>query len=387
MDVDQLNCTNPFTGKKRRKGPYITKKRRDQIDKYNKGELNDKDARDVEELMRLYEISKMRTPIEDQVKDLQRKTGRGVLDYAYKGMKFYESKKILLIGSSGSGKSTNILNLLCESPNSFSTIHVICPQSTIDNEVYTTLRYYCKHAGITVYWSDSDTDEPLQFGNAEIKEKNGSSKFLHDNTLPMYVIFDDCYRGNKGGWISEAMSNAFIFWRHRMINTIVCLQSPNYMPSPVALNYSHLFMSGNFLEKEGVWSKVKMAVPDNIDDAVEDYNNTPDKRHQFYYIKADDSILHKYVPYKYSSKQQIIQKFKYKLPRGIDETIDIKRIRDAEKTAEEDDIAVTDQETYEKKQEQEIKKRPDTSIRNIQQEKQEEKKRKYYMFNGFKHYL
>ena len=120
-----------------------------------------------------------------------------------------------------------------------------------------------------------------------------------------------------------------------------------------------------------------------VNDAVEDYNNTPDKRHQFYYIKADDSILHKYVPYKYSSKQQIIQKFKYKLPKGIDETIDIKKIRDAEKTAEEDDIAVTDQETYEKKQEQEIKKRPDTSIRNIQQERQEEKKRKYYVFFSF----
>ena len=48
---DQLNCTNPFTGKKRRKGVYITKKRRDQIDKYNKGELNDKEARDVEVLV------------------------------------------------------------------------------------------------------------------------------------------------------------------------------------------------------------------------------------------------------------------------------------------------------------------------------------------------
>ena len=382
-----LNRKNPFTGKKTVRGPYINKKRRDQIDKYNHGELGEKDARDVEQLMHLYEISKMKTSIEEQVKDLQRKGGKGVLSFAHEGVKYYDAKKILLIGSSGSGKSTQVLNLLAESPNAFEAVHVICPETTINNEVYQTLKWYLGKSGIKFFWTDSDLEEQPFFGDANQKDKRGSSKFIHDNKLGMFVIFDDVYKAQKQTWIQEMMSDCFIKLRHRLINTIVCLQSANYIPSAVALNWSHLFISGNFLERE-IWQKVRLPDPDNLADAINDYNNnTSDKRHQFYYIKADDSIIHKYIPYQYQSKTQIISKFKGKVPKGMDEVVDIKRIRDAEKTAEEDDITVTNQETYEKKQEQEIKKRPDTSVRNIQQEQQQENKKKYYMFNGFKHYL
>ena len=38
-------------------------------------------------------------------------------------------------------------------------------------------------------------------------------------------------------------------------------------------------------------------------------------------------------------------------------------------------------------QDREIKNRPDTTLRNIQQVVNEEKKKKYYVFNGFKHYV
>lgn len=384
---NQLNRVNPFTNVRTRKGPYITKKRRDQIDKYNHGQLGEKDAKDVEELMHLYEISKMKTPIEEQVKDLQRTGGKGVLSFAHEGVKYYDAKKILLIGSSGSGKSTQVLNLLAESPNAYEAVHVICPETTINNEVYQTLKWYLGKAGIKFYWTDSDLEIMPEFGDANQKDKRGSSKFIHDNKLGMFIIFDDVYKAAKQTWIQELMSDCFIKLRHRLINTIVCLQSANYIPSAVALNWSHLFISGNFLDRE-IWQKVRLPDPDNLQDALNDYNNnTPDKRHQFYYIKADDSIIHKYIPYQYSSKQQIIKKFANKLPKGVDEVVDMKKIREAEKTAEEDDIIVTNQETYEKKQEQEIKKRPDTSIRNLQQEQQQESKKKYYIFNGFKYYL
>ena len=139
---NQLNRKNPFTDKKTRKGPYITKKRKQQLEAYNNGQLNDQDAKDVEELMHLYEISKMKIPIEEQVKDLQRKGGKGVLNFPHEGVKYYDAKKILLIGNSGSGKSTQVLNLLAESPNAYEAVHLISPESPLNNETYQTLKFY-----------------------------------------------------------------------------------------------------------------------------------------------------------------------------------------------------------------------------------------------------
>ena len=86
------------------------------------------------------------------------------------------------------------------------------------------------------------------------------------------------------------------------------------------------------------------------------------------------------------------------LPKGIDEALNMKTIRKSQKEQEEEDITITNQETYEKMQDREIKNRPDTTLRNIQQQfnelrnrerllVNEEKKKKYYVFNGFKHYV
>lgn len=385
---NQLNRTNPFTGKKTRKGPYLTKKRKQQLDAYNNDQLSDKDAKDVEELMHLYEISKMKIPIEDQVKDLQRKSGKGILNFPHEGVKYYDAKKILLIGNSGSGKSTQVLNLLAESPNAYEAVHLIAPESTLNNETYQTLKFYLNKANIKFYWTDCDLPEQPTFGDAEQKDKRGSSKYIHDNKLGMFIIYDDVYKAQKQTWIQQLMSDCFIKLRHRLINTIVCLQSANYIPSAVALNWSHLFISGNFLDRE-IFPKVRLPDPDNLQEAINDYNNnTPDKKHQFYYIKADDSIIHKYIPYQYSSKQQIIKKFSNKLPKGIDEALNMKTIRKSQKEQEEEEeINITNQETYEKMQDREIKNRPDTTLRNIQQVVNEEKKKKYYVFNGFKHYV
>ena len=66
----------------------------------------------------------------------------------------------------------------------------------------------------------------------------------------------------------------------------------------------------------------------------------------------------------------------------------MKTIRKSQKEQEEEEeINITNQETYEKMQDREIKNRPDTTLRNIQQVVNEEKKKKYYVFNGFKHYI
>lgn len=382
---DSLCRKNPFTDTKTYKGVYITKQRKREIERYNNGDCNDKEQKNVEELMRLYELSRMKDPIEQQFAELRRNYGKGVLQYSHKGVNYYDAKKIILIGSSGSGKSTNILNLLVEAPVAYEAVHVICPETTINNEVYTTLRFYCNKAGIKFYWTNSDNEDFVpQFGDADKKEKNGSSKFIHDNKLGMFLIFDDTYSGNKHNWVSQLMSDAFIKLRHRLINTIVCLQSPNYMLSTVALNYSHLFISGDFLSRDGIWNKFKLAVPDNLPEMISDYNNTHDKRHQFYYIKAGDSFIHKYIPYQFHHRSQIIKKFQSKLPKGIEEAIDIGKVRDAQKEQEEGDITVTDQSSYEQRESNKIKNRPDTMIKSLNEDIQENKKKKYYYFNGFR---
>ena len=376
--------TNPFTGKRSNKGIYMTKKRKELLERYNNDNVSDKEAQQVESLMKLYELSKMKTSVDEQFKDLKRSYGRGVLEFSYKGVGYYNAKKIILLGSSGSGKSTQVLNILAESPNAFECVHVICPESTINNEVYTTLRYYCNQSGILFYWSDSDSPEKLEFGDANEKDKRGSSKYLYDNNLGMFIVFDDTYKDNKSSWVKILMSDCFIKYRHRLINTIVCLQSPNYTPSTVALNFSHLFISGNFLERD-IWSKYKMVPPDNLKEAIEDYNNTQDKRHQFYYIKNDDCVIHKYIPYQFCNRQQIINKFKQKLPKGINDVSDIKAHK---KDEDDEEIVVTDQTSYEQKQEKEIKNRPDTLERNIKSDLNKNNKNKpYYLFNGHKLYL
>lgn len=385
--MEQYTRRNPFTNARTKRSVYLTQQRKDLLERYNHEELNDEEQKNVEELMRLYELSHMKDPIEEQFKGLQRNYGKGVLQYSHKGVGYYSAKKIILIGSSGSGKSTNILNLLVEAPVAFEAVQVICPESTINNEVYTTLRFYCNKAGIKFYWTNSDSENPPEFGDAEKKEKNGSSKFIHDNKLGMFLIFDDTYAGNKQNWVSQLMSDAFIKLRHRLINTIVCLQSPNYMLSTVALNFSHLFISGDFLSRDGIWSKFRLPPPDNLQEMIDDYNNTPDKRHQFYYIKAGDSYVFKYIPYEFHHRYQIIKKFQSKLPKGVEETIDMKKVRNAQKDEEDEDIEVTDQASYEKQQDKEIKNRPDTQQRNLQSEINTQKQRRYYVFNGFKYYL
>ena len=84
------------------------------------------------------------------------------------------------------------------------------------------------------------------------------------------------------------------------------------------------------------------------------------------------------------SRQQIINKFKQKLPKGINDVSDIKH----KKEEDDEEIVVTDQTSYEQKQEKEIKNRPDTLERNIKSDLNKNNKNKpYYLFNGHKLYL
>ena len=393
MDINR----NVFTGNKTSKGPYMTKKRQRMLDRYSRGESDDLECQKVEELMRLFEMSKQAKSIDEQFNDVSRCQSRGVLDFPATGMQYYNAIKILLIGSSGSGKSTNVLNLLLESPNSYEAIHLICPESSYNNETYSTLRFYCNKSGIKFFWSDSDSDKQLEFGDASQKDNRGSSKFLHDNKLPMFVIFDDCYKGNKSSWLTELMSECFIKLRHRMINTIICQQSPNYIQSSVVLNWSHLFISGNFLNRDGIWDRLKIPQPENLQEMLQDYNNTEDKRHQFYFIKMDDSYLKRYTPYKFQSSTQIVRKFKYKLPKGISDTneVDMHKVREKQQEQQEEEEIIPEVQTYDSKADIAKVYKDNSSIHKNNIKKLNSDiiadkptlRRKFIIRNGYKHYL
>ena len=389
---------NAFTGRQITKGVYMTNKRKKLIEKYNSGQTTAEESEKAEELMRLFEMSKQAKSIDEQFKDVTRASSRGVLDFPASGLSYYNAIKVLIIGSSGSGKSTNVLNLLLESPNSYEAIHIICPESSFNNETYTTLRYYCGKAGIKFYWSDSDNDTPLEFGNADEKDNRGSSKFLHNNKLPMFIVFDDVYKGSKSSWISQLMSDCFIKFRHRMINTIVCQQTANWIQSSVVLNWSHLFISGNFLSREGIWQRLRIPVPENIAEMNQHYNQCSDKRHQFYYLKMDDSYLHAYTPYKFQSANQIITKFRYKLPKGIKniDNVDMKQAREQQAEQAEEESIILEPQTYDNKDDiskvyrdgiSQQKKNVQQLARFQQQNGIQKDKRKYIIRNGYKFFV
>ena len=88
---------NPFTGKRSKKGLYMTKKRKELLERYNNDNVSFEEAQQVESLMKLYELSKMKTTIDDQFKEIKRAYGRGVLEFAYKGVGYYNAKKIILL--------------------------------------------------------------------------------------------------------------------------------------------------------------------------------------------------------------------------------------------------------------------------------------------------
>ena len=50
--------------------------------------------------MKLYELSQMKTKIDDQFKEIKRAYGRGVLEFSFRGVGYYNAKKIILLGSS-----------------------------------------------------------------------------------------------------------------------------------------------------------------------------------------------------------------------------------------------------------------------------------------------
>ena len=54
--MDDLQHTNPFTGKRSNKGLYMTKKRKELLERYNNDNVSDKEAQQVESLMKLYEM-------------------------------------------------------------------------------------------------------------------------------------------------------------------------------------------------------------------------------------------------------------------------------------------------------------------------------------------
>jgi len=388
---------NPLTGKKITRNMYLTKKRKNLLEKSKNGETSLEEERKVEDLIKIYNMSKQTLPIEEQFKDVSRATGKGVLKYSHSGLQYYSALKILIVGSSGSGKSTNVLNLLLESPNSFRAVHLIAPDSTKTNETYTTLQYYLQKAGIEFFFTDSDkVDEDYTFGDARKKDKEGSSKYL-TNMKPAFIIFDDILRSNsKTNPVYNLMIDSSVKWRHLMKNSVYCLQSPAYIPSAISLNFSHLFISGNFLSREGVWDRLKLAEPTNLQEMIEFYNTLADKRHAFFYIKQDDSYLHYYQPYEFHNRQQIVRKFQMKLPKGDFTELDKQK---DESESESEDIDVVDDATYKKKAADKINKAKVTfSGEKIKEEgkridkvitdkQSEKKKKKYVLYNNIKYYL
>ena len=67
--MDDSQHTNLFTGKRSQKGLYMTKKRKELLERYCNDNVSEKESQQVESLMKLYELSKMKTSGDEQWRD------------------------------------------------------------------------------------------------------------------------------------------------------------------------------------------------------------------------------------------------------------------------------------------------------------------------------
>lgn len=329
---------NPFDKKARvRDYLYNTKRRQEILSKVNNDEmLNELDKNVLARYnKKIAELDKCASE-KEQFKDLDRAVGKGVMSFKWKGSEYYNAIKAIILGESGAGKSYLMTSLLFEINNSFESITLFSPESTYQNECYQCIVELCDSIGMKFFWVDScqkDFDIHNYVPEPSINDDHSCNE-LYDNTFGSIWIFDDIYNSHtRSSWIQKLYSEAFIRLRHRRINTFVLLQGASYLDSELVNNYSHVFMSSAFVNKgEEMFKKLHTELPENMGDVMESIKqkDTSTAKHTFWYFKNGETHLQEYIPLNFSSKAQIKQKLKFKLPKplrqskrkgeGIDET-------------------------------------------------------------------
>ncbi|KAK8813385.1 hypothetical protein WA158_002977 [Blastocystis sp. Blastoise] len=217
------------------------------------------------------------------------KSGCGVLAFKYGKThhKTYESKFILIIARTFSGKSWLTVNLLASMDlnNKFRQVSLFCPKASSMNECYTSLQDLLEHAEIKYQWYDSIDDK--------FKKIKSIDDLVTTYKLPEhnFIIFDDIYPLSKETKL--LLISLLSKGRHYKQNAIICLQSHKDITNQSVLSQvSHFFINSQVLKRDpGLLLKKLQLDPPNLEEILSDMELIEDK-HQFFMLKqgCDDLI-------------------------------------------------------------------------------------------------
>ncbi|KAK8800596.1 hypothetical protein WA158_006914 [Blastocystis sp. Blastoise] len=217
------------------------------------------------------------------------RSGCGVLAFKYGKThhKTYESKFILMIARTFSGKSWLAVNLLAtmDLNNKYRQVTLFSPKASSMNECYTSLQDLLEHAEIKYQWFDSI--------DAKFKKIKTIDELVSTYKLPEhnFIVLDDIYplsRETKLLLISLLSKG-----RHYKQNAIICLQSHNDITNQSVLSQvSHFFINSQILKRDpGLLFKKLQIDPPNLEEILQNTELMEDK-HQFFMLKqgCDDLI-------------------------------------------------------------------------------------------------
>lgn len=264
--------------------------------------------------------------IDQQLSDLkQNSNAMGIMDPRFHWdidmNQTYINSFTLLLGASKSGKSFLINSLIFELPQSFDKIIFFMPLQSWKNTAPKVLEHIAKKAGMKTQWVNTDIEglDPEQMYSEDLEtclndlNDDGSAKYIY--SCPAYgsvYIMDDlqcCVNPN----IINFIDNLAVRARHSKINVFYSLQSFTRLSSRVLDNVTKVFINRNFIEREDLWRKLRIAPPENLSGVLKDVHNGFAQR--WYYI--NDSYLEAYIPYDFANQQQVVRKMQGKLPKNI----------------------------------------------------------------------
>ncbi|KAK8812399.1 hypothetical protein WA158_007633 [Blastocystis sp. Blastoise] len=233
--------------------------------------------------------------------------GCGVLEFKYgkSHHKTYESKFILIIARTFSGKSFLTVNLLCsmDLKNKYKQVTVICPDASNKNECYTSFQDICEHAGIDYKWYDSVDDK--------FKKIKTVDELVNTYKLPEhnFIVLDDIYPLSRQ--TKQLIVSILSKGRHYKQNAIICLQSHTDVTNQSILSQvSHFFINSQILKRDPGFLPDKLKImPSNLNEILTDEELMNDP-HQFFMLKQGSDDLTIWTNPDCGSKQNVYKMVK-----------------------------------------------------------------------------
>jgi ABC-type oligopeptide transport system ATPase subunit len=218
-----------------------------------------------------------------------------------------KTEKYLIIGASGSGKTTFACNMLYYHVKPFCGIVVISPHKNendqnaseteaevVDDISISTLQYNCEKAKMPIY--------------RKTFEEFGTIPDIEDSSV---WIIDDYYTSTGRNkdlevFLKQLVNNG----RHTGKHVIYCAHNVKYLPHEIKDNNTGIFLSEEVASKESVYKSLGLDIPKNIPEFKNEHN---------FYKVGKNGYLDLVTFSEPKFKSNIPQKLENKVPQKIRE--------------------------------------------------------------------